>query len=124
MKALKFIPLVVLLVLSACASSQNSGSSGAWAGLAGVWQDPETGTEHTIVRDGSGFKVVSAIDDDGEVFRIVGSTWGDDVLTWTYFVPSTGYTVVFTTATLSGNELHCKWANQHTSGYETLRRVR
>jgi len=95
----------------------------------GVWRDPETGTLHTVVAEGDGYKVVSAIDDDGEVFKVIKSSWEDGVLSWSVYVPSTRYIVNFTTVRILPDALECRWDNlspegRRRNGTETLARVK
>ncbi len=92
--------------------------------LAGVWFNPMTHSETTIVWEDDEFKVVSVIDtDDGEVRPIQESDWNGTRIRWTYYVPSTDYTVTFTMESLEGNSLHCSWFNDHDrSGTRTLQR--
>ena len=59
--------------------------------------------------------------------EIKSSEWKDDILSWSYYVPSTGYTVFFKTVSVSKNELVTEWINRDSagvtkSGKETLAR--
>ena len=92
--------------------------------LAGVWFNPMTHSETTIVWEDDEFKVVSVIDtDDGEVRPVQESDWNGTRIRWTYYVPSTDYTVTFTMESLEGNSLYCSWFNdQDRSGTRTLQR--
>ena len=94
------------------------------SGLSGQWRDTETGTVHSIEWDGAQYHVVSCLGKDGEVMIITAQTWHKGVLSWTYKVPSTGYTVKFTTVQLRGNILMTKWSGTAGSGTQTLERVR
>jgi hypothetical protein len=92
--------------------------------LAGVWFNPMTHSETTIVWEDDEFKVVSVVDtDDGEVRPVQESDWNGTRIRWTYYVPSTDYTVTFTMTSLEGDQLYCDWFNDHDrSGTRTLQR--
>ena len=90
--------------------------------LEGVWEDPETNTLYTIHQQGEGYTVVSAIDDDGEVYEVSDVVWENSILKWTVRTPSTGYVFRYTTIALRGDELECSWSGTHGSGTETLNR--
>jgi hypothetical protein len=92
--------------------------------LAGSWRDNETRTIHTIRWQDDHFVVVSSIVERGEVFQITAQSWRDGILTWTYYVPSTKYSVTFKTVALSGDNLRCSWSGTAGAGFETLSRVR
>ena len=103
---------------------ETSGNSPINRDYIGVWEDPETHTLFTI-RKKSGVLTISSIEtDDGEEYELLSVQWKNGVLKWTYYVPSTGYTVNFTTQGLEGNTLWCEWSNQNTSGTEGLKRVK
>ncbi len=96
----------------------------ALPGLAGKWQDPDTLTIHTISWLSGKYVVVSSIDNDNEVYVLKDQTWQDGTLTWTYYVPSTGYSVTFETVSLNGDSLATNWSNDHgDSGTQDLQRV-
>jgi len=103
--------------------SPASPTAGAEGGLAGVWLDDSTGTRMTIARDGTGYTVTSAVDDDGEVFPVSNVRWDGSVLRWTYDVPSTDYRINWTTVDLRGDRLDTRWDGTAGSGTEVLRRV-
>ncbi|HEY70493.1 MAG TPA: hypothetical protein G4O08_07925 [Anaerolineae bacterium] len=92
--------------------------------LAGVWFNPMTHSESTIVWEDDEFRVISVVDtDDGEVRPVQESDWNGTRIRWTYYVPSTDYTVTFTMEYLEGDLLHCSWFNDHDrSGTRTLER--
>ena len=92
--------------------------------LAGIWYNPTTHSRTTIVWQDGQFEVIGVIDtDDGEVFPVVSSDWNGTRIRWTYYVPSTDYTVTFTMTSLAGNNLNCDWSNDHNaSGTRTLER--
>lgn len=101
-------------------------------GLAGVWLDSETNDLHAIERNGDGFRVSSVIEQcaEGAVpekMEMKSSEWENGVLSWSYFVPSTGYSVFFKTVSLDGDNLETEWVNRDSagvtrSGKETLTR--
>jgi hypothetical protein len=92
--------------------------------LAGVWFNPMTHSETTIVWEDDEFKVVSVVDtDDGEVRPVQESDWNGTRIRWTYYVPSTDYTVTFTMTSLEGDQLYCDWFNDHNrSGTRIMER--
>lgn len=93
--------------------------------LEGAWLNPSTGSHSTIIWRNNQFEVVSVIDDDGEYFPIRESDWDGTRIRWTYYVPSTDYTVTFTMTSLSGDSLNCDWFNDHNaSGTRTMQRAR
>lgn len=64
----------------------------------GVWEatsGSDAGERITIRRRGNNYVVVSYIDSDGEVFKILSSSYSGGVLKWSYLVPSTGYELSF-----------------------------
>lgn len=70
----------------------------------GVWIDPSTGARVTIKAVNGEPRAVSAVADDGEVYKVETSFWRDGSLTWQYLVSSTGYGVTFKTIeALSGS---------------------
>lgn len=91
--------------------------------LEGVWLNPTTGSNTTIIWRNDQFEVVSVIDDDGEFFPILETDWDGSRIRWTYYVPSTDYTVTFTMTSLVGDSLNCDWFNDHdASGTRTMQR--
>ena len=91
--------------------------------LEGVWLNPTTGSNTTIIWRNDQFEVVSVIDDDGEFFPVMETDWNGSRIRWTYYVPSTNYTVTFTMTSLVGNSMNCDWFNDHNaSGTRTLQR--
>ena len=92
--------------------------------LAGIWYNPSTHSRTTIVWQNGQFEVIGIVDtDDGEVFPVMSSDWNGTRISWTYYVPSTDYTVTFTMTSLAGDNLNCDWFNDHdASGTRTLER--
>lgn len=103
--------------------SPETAPAGAEGGLDGVWLDDSTGTRMTIARDGTGYAVTSAVDDDGEVFPVSNVRWDGSVLRWTYDVPSTDYRINWATVDLRGDRLETRWDGTAGSGTEVLHRV-
>ena len=93
----------------------------AWVG---VWQDRETHSPTNVTVQVVGGKptVVSATDTSPEEFLVKASGWEGSRLSWTYYVPSTSYTVTFNDCRLAGqNSMACSWENDHgASGSVTL----
>jgi hypothetical protein len=92
--------------------------------LQGVWEDMETLSHHTIEEQGGRFTVISIVNPDGEPFEIRSVEWRDGVLAWSYYVPSTGYTVNLRTTKVDGDTLWCEWSNATDSGEQEFRRVK
>jgi hypothetical protein len=92
--------------------------------LAGIWFNPVTHSETTIVWENDQFEAVSVVDmDDGQVYPITDSDWNGTRIRWSYYVPSTDYNVTFTMESLEGDILNCSWFNDHqASGIRALRR--
>jgi hypothetical protein len=101
-----------------------SGLRNGLSELAGSWKDQGTDDVHKIEWQVDRFVVISVIDtDDGEIMDIISQTWENEVLTWEYYVNSTGYYRTFETISLEGNLLYCNWYGTAGSGTETLHRV-
>ena len=82
--------------------------------LAGIWYNPSTHSRTTIIWDENQFRVISVVDTDaGDVYPVLESDWDGSRIRWTYYVPSTDYTVIFTMSSLVGDNLHCDWFNDH-----------
>lgn len=59
----------------------------------GRWLNKSTSAVYTVsVQDGH-VELESVVDDDGEAFDVLRSSWNGDSLRWKYKVPSTGYIV-------------------------------
>jgi hypothetical protein len=118
------VPAVPTLAPQATAAVPANNSSEPIPGLAGKWQDPDTTTVHTIAWQGGKYVVVSANNPDNGSYQVTSQDWSGGVLTWTYYVPSSGYSVSFETVSVSGDSLYTNWSNdQGASGIETLQRV-
>jgi hypothetical protein len=118
------VTLVLLATLSCSFVDSLLGSSEPPIELAGVWFNPVTHSETTIVWENDQFEAVSVVDmDDGEVYPITDSDWDGARIRWSYYVPSTDYNVTFTMESLEGDILNCSWFNDHqASGTRALRR--
>jgi hypothetical protein len=119
-----FLTLIVLATISCSFVASLFTESEPPIELAGIWFNPMTHSETTIVWEDDAFKVVSVVDtDDGEVYTVRESDWNGPRIRWTYYVPSTDYTATFTMETLEGDILNCSWFNDHdSSGTRSLRR--
>lgn len=145
MKKLVLSFLSILVLLSACATSGGTKAEPADGGhsflpafkpsaftdLDGIWVDTETNDLHTIVWKDGRFEVTSVVEQgDGrsaEKMELRSSEWKDGVLSWSYYVPSTGYTVFFKALSVNKDELITEWINRDSagvtkSGKETLSR--
>ena len=112
--------LLAVALLPACASS-GPAAPDLDPRLLGVWADLD-GATHTISLVDEGY-AVGVVDSDGEVFDVVSVTYADSTLTWTYDVPSTGYTVTYVTTSIRQDEITARWENQTgASGDEVLTR--
>ena len=112
--------LLAVAVLPACASS-GPAAPDLDPRLIGVWADRD-GAIHTISLADDGYEV-GVVDSDGEVFDVVAVTYANDALSWTYDVPSTGYTVTYVTTSIRQDEITARWENQTgASGDEVLTR--
>lgn len=90
--------------------------------LHGTWVGPD-GATTVIAAKGKKTRVVSIVDDDGEVFRVRGSGSTDGVFSWRYFVPSTKYNLTIVVTEVRPEGLVTLWKNDHDgSGSELLQR--
>ena len=94
------------------------------AALAGTWQDDETLTLYTILTPNGVPTLVSAVDDDGEVFAIQGMTWADGQFGWSVRVPTTGYDLHYDVLSVSDETMEARWYGTGGEGIETLHKVR
>ncbi len=121
--------LALLLLAPACGTTGSQGSEDSAArrdspDLVGVWEDTDTGTQFTIAMQGDVAHVTSIVDDDGELFEIRAEGWENGQLTWTYFVPSTGYENKFVVTSIGAEMLDSTWAGTGGSGTQALARVK
>ena len=92
-------------------------------GLAGSWQDPDTGTVTTIIALDGGYTIDSVINPDRGGNEYASSTWANGVLTWIYCVPG-GACVTTEAVPGNGDSLATKWSNEGgASGSTMLQRV-
>jgi serine/threonine protein kinase len=108
------------------ASSVSSTPAQSVQPWAGVWQDNTTAylTNFTVRIVGGKPTVVLAADTSPENFSVKASRWNGAQLGWSYYVPSTTYTVTYTGCKLAGDAMACSWSNDHdVSGSVTLKRV-
>jgi len=117
------VALVALTTLS-CSVTDSLFSSGPPIELEGIWFNPVTHSETTIVWEDNQFVAVSVIDmDDGDVYPVTESDWDGTRIRWSYYVPDTNYNVTFTMVSLDGDILNCSWFNDHdASGTRAMRR--
>jgi hypothetical protein len=93
-------------------------------GLAGSWEDTETGLVHTIIWDDARYQVVSAISAERGEYPLIQQNWDGASLYWTYLVLSTKVSVSFQTVSVAGDTLSTIWQSTNgTTGSEILRRV-
>lgn len=104
--------VVVALLLAACGSAPAAGgttlpppgtkcppSRVAGPGLpeldapSGTWVDDETRAYLVVAMAGGAILTLFTIDDDGEVWPVSDAAWDGTTLTFTTYVPSTGYTI-------------------------------
>jgi hypothetical protein len=102
----------------------HDGVSDAPSTLAGVWRSRETGSAASIEAADVGFVVTGVVDDDGEVFDVLASTWEAPTLGWSMLVPSTGYEVNYACVhDALADLLRCKWHGTAGEGEVILDRV-
>jgi hypothetical protein len=89
--------------------------------LNGTWEESD-GTFYAFLGFDNSVEVLMIIDNDDEIFEVKKSNWKDGVLSWTFYVPSTEYTVRMATTSISENEIHCTWENHEDNGTEVLTR--
>lgn len=94
----------------------------------GTWQDPNTvyKTNMTVVLRAGTPTVVRSAESigDKEVYQVRSSTFQGGTLTWSHFVPSTGYLVTYACSAVRGDTMVCRWTNDHNaSGSVNLQRV-
>jgi hypothetical protein len=82
----------------------------------GQWAAASTGALYHIRLANGQPTLASVIDDDGEVYTVLGSTWGGDNLRVSYKVPSTGYTVDETLRLDSIDGLSGNWTSTSPTG--------
>ncbi len=128
---LAFLFLVVAMAVVACSNSSiiplgttpTSSSQEAIPGLAGTWQDPDTGDQVMITWQGNTY-VVASVTWQGDTYSISSQAWNGKSLSWTYDDTDLGLTVTYTTTSLSGSDLNAVWSySDGTSGPVTLTRV-
>ena len=78
----------------------------------GAWLNGSTGATYTIQGD----RLVSVVDDDGEVYQVQDTTFDGTDIRWRYFVPSTKYTVEETVHLQDANTLSGSWNNLAPDG--------
>ena len=115
--AVPVIPIVPTMVPQPTTVQEPSPS------MAGYWKDPENNDVHTIEwQDGK--YVVTNSASPINTLTITSQSWENGILTWTYLVQSTGYSVTFKTTSVSADSLYTDWSNdKQGSGTETLMRV-
>lgn len=124
---LVFMAVLAGLVVIACSCTDfnfSFGGNEAVEGLAGTWQDPETGDEFVIAWEDSVYRVTS-VTWEATTYDITEQSWTGSTLTWTYYIPETDVYLTYETISVSGDSLTTNWWNDSgSSGTETLDRVR
>lgn len=92
-------------------------------GLEGVWEDPETHNLHSINRTDNNYTVSSIVNFGSdnkpvENQKVISSRWDGNELNWSYYVPSTKYTVNFRLLYVAENKLKVEWSNDDGNGYK------
>ncbi len=122
MRAYILFMIAFMLFLGACSANRHEITEPL--PKPGKWLDPETNIRFTIVQKGDRIVVTEAKDmDDREDLVIVNSNYELGVLSWSYYIPSTKFTVVCRTLEYTENTIDFKWNNGILKGTETLRRV-
>jgi hypothetical protein len=115
-----FIASILLFCSLNCLSfvAENSiyGSSED-AGIASYWLDAETSSVHKMVTVNEKTTVVSIIRYNNgnrtEVMDLIKSEIVDGKVNWSYYVPSTGYTVEMKAVSSNENEIAVSWNNKN-----------
>jgi hypothetical protein len=96
-------------------------------GLAGKWHyqgQGSIGFYCRIVWTGETYKVPECVDDDASItFELKGEDWDGVSLTWTFYIPETGYTTTYETQSLSGDSLTVKRTGTGGIGTTVLTRL-
>jgi hypothetical protein len=114
----------MIVLVSSCATTkqiEDEYSSVAQL-LPGTWKETG-GTTCQIEMIKNVPKVVSIIDTDYESFVVKESNWENGILSWTYYVPSTEYTVHVETTSISKDTINYNWKNAYDEGTDTLSKV-
>jgi hypothetical protein len=95
----------------------------AYSDFVGIWEDDDTKTRHLVwIKDGEP-TVIASLSSSGEEYEVKRSYWSDGVLEWSYYVPSTGYTVKLESTLALGTKMWCNWDNSENSGEQAFTRV-
>jgi hypothetical protein len=78
-------------------------------GLAGTWNNPESGEEYVIAWQNDQYVVLSS-SWHGTSYPITSQSWTGSSLTWTYDDLAMGMSVTLTTTSLSGDSLNINWS--------------
>ena len=112
---------VALSLASGCATSQPAASD-IDPRLLGSWKT-DMGATYTISAPNGSYDLW-VVDYDGEVFEVQSVEWTDGVLSWTYFVPSSGHSVSEETVTFTQDRIDLRWTNTaDESGLDVLLRA-
>ena len=91
----------------------------------GQWMDPQTNIRFTLEEKAGSFEFTSARDmDDREELVILESVFDKGVLRWSYYIPSTKYTVRCTSTAYTDDTLNIDWENDFLQGNEVLYRMK
>jgi hypothetical protein len=127
-----FILVVVILtmVLIACScgtiipslSAPTTPATPSMPGLEGFWQF--SNKVYSIARQNDQYVVTSVTDTEEGALEITSQSWNGSRLTWTYFRPSNGWSITYTTTAISGDGLYVDYSNETgVLGSRTLRRI-
>lgn len=89
------------------------------AAFDGSWLCFSSDAVYTIRTQNNEPRLMSVVDDDGEVFLIQESSWDGTSLRWTYRVPSTGYVVSETVRMLNTGSLSGEYTSTGPDGDST-----
>lgn len=89
--------------------------------LVGRWLDPDTGAILEFV--GSEPLLRSIVDDDGEVYVVKDYGWDAGAYEFTYYVPSTDFTVDVRLTEFERDSVAGTWDNRQASGRQVLERT-
>jgi hypothetical protein len=90
--------------------------------LEGSWQ--YSNKVYSIAWQNNQYEVTSVIDSEEGSLDVTSQSWDGNSLTWTYFRPSTGRSITYSTTSVNGNKLFINYSNDTgVLGSRILRRV-
>ncbi len=105
--------------------SAGTSTTAASSGLLGVWDSSSGGARFTIESRNGSPSITHIVDrNDNEIFNCTKDIQrlSDGNYTWTYYVPSTEYTVTYTTTSIRSDKISYQWKNNTSNGTGDLSR--